>query len=654
MLVMTLAICGTVLFVAVTLLIGFQILNFRANFKRDTATIAAIIANNSTGALAFNDRTAAEEILLSLKGKANVQYAFLVNARDEVMASFGELPHAIARIEFPQPKEFRFHNGSLLYTDQVRLDGKIIGLLYLRSDYRSVFLQFLRFYGGVTGGVLCVGVLLAVHLSGRMRKFVADPVLNLADTARHIGEQNDYSVRSPLQGRGDELGALAKAFNHMLSRIQHQDADLNLSQQKLESLVNSIDGIVWEWSPVDSKFTFVSRQSERILGYPPESWLESTTLWDDIVHPGDAALATQYRAEATARRQPYSYEYRMKAANGGTVWIRESGVVLVENDRPTVFRGIFQDITEQKIAAEELDRLNRQLVDASRQAGMAEVATGVLHNVGNVLNSVNVSANLLRDKLARSKVQNLLKVTQLLRENAADTGNFISQDPRGRQLPGYLIKLGDHLFAEQLAYQKELENLGKNIEHIKEIVSMQQSYASLGGITEAFDPRELVEDALRINEGALARNNVKLVREFAATDLKVAVDKHKVLQVLVNLLRNAKHAIVDSGKTEGLLTVAIQATGHGRVQIHVRDNGIGIPRENLTRIFQHGFTTKKQGHGFGLHSGANAAKEMGGALFVHSDGPGEGAVFTLELPAASFDTRSIVRPAQPQPEPLAA
>jgi PAS domain S-box-containing protein len=647
-LVMTLAICGAVLLVSLGLLILFQILNFRASFQRDTATLSAIIANNSTAALAFDDSKAAGEILDSLKAKPTVLCASLVNSAGVTVAHYGPEGGPDELKEFPAEHQFSYLGGHLLYTEPVQLQGKHIGRLYLSVNYRSVLKELLRFYALVMAGVLLVSVLLATNLTGRMQKLIAHPVLHLAETSRQVGQRNDYSVRSPLDGRGDELGVLARAFNHMLSRIQSQDVALNLSQQKLESLVNSIDGIVWEWNPHDCKFAYVSRQSERILGHPPEKWLDDAKFWDSMVHPDDLARATAARLEAAQPRQSYNCEYRMIAADGRTVWIRESGLLLADNGKLAACRGILQDITEEKNAAAHLNRLNRQLVDASRQAGMAEVATGVLHNVGNVLNSVNVSASLLRDNVGKSQIQNVVKATNLLREHAGDTAAFLTSDPRGRRLPGYLIKLGDHLAAEQLAWQTELDSLGRNIEHIKEIVAMQQSYARLSGVTEDLKAEDLVEDALRLNEAALGRHDIKVLRQFQRVEL-VRVDKHKALQILINLIRNAKYAMDALGKSGRILTVSIFQLQAGRVAIQVRDNGIGIPPENLTLIFQHGFTTKKDGHGFGLHSGVNAAREMGGNLAVQSEGPGQGAVFTLELPAAT--PVNGPRPAASQPPP---
>jgi signal transduction histidine kinase len=269
-------------------------------------------------------------------------------------------------------------------------------------------------------------------------------------------------------------------------------------------------------------------------------------------------------------------------------------------------------------------------MDASRQAGMAEVATSVLHNVGNVLNSVNVASSCIADSLKKSKAANLAKVVTLLREHEADLGNFITNDSKGKQLPGYLAQLAEHLAGEQTTVLNELARLQKNIEHIMDIVAMQQSYAKASGILESLPIVDLVEDAIQMNVGAMERHRINVFREYSETP-PILVEKHKVLQVLVNLIRNAKYACDDSEKPDRQIILRV-ANGNGRIKISVIDNGVGIPAENMTRIFNHGFTTRKDGHGFGLHSGALAAKEMGGILAAFSEGPGRGATFTLELP----------------------
>jgi len=288
---------------------------------------------------------------------------------------------------------------------------------------------------------------------------------------------------------------------------------------------------------------------------------------------------------------------------------------------------------ERRRAEDERENLHRQLLDASRQAGMAEVATSVLHNVGNVLNSVNVCASLASDKIRNSKLLNFNKAVALLKEHEADLPQFLSADPKGRQLPGYFEALAAHLDQERAALLKELSSLTENVNHIKEIVAVQQSYGKRLGVTELLPVVGIVEDALRLNDAALARHQVKVVREYE--DLPpVPVERHKVLQVLVNLIRNARQALDEGGRPDKRLTVRVEKNGGNTVQIAVVDNGVGIPPENLTRIFGHGFTTRRDGHGYGLHSSALAARELGGSLTAHSDGPGQGATFTLELPLA--------------------
>ena len=295
-----------------------------------------------------------------------------------------------------------------------------------------------------------------------------------------------------------------------------------------------------------------------------------------------------------------------------------------------------QEVTEHTQAQAELERVHRQLVDSSRQAGMAEIATNVLHNVGNVLNSVNVSAILASDLAQKSKADGLGRVVALLREHAHDLGEFISSDPRGKHLPVHLGHLAEHLKTEQAAIVKELDSLRSNIEHIKDIVAMQQSYAKVAGVHEIIAVVDLLEDSLRMNTGALARHGVDVVRDFEGQPL-VNIDKHKVLQILVNLVRNAKYACSESGLAGRQVTLSVRSA-NGLVRIVVADNGVGIAPENLTRIFNHGFTTRADGHGFGLHSGALAARELGGTLSVHSDGVERGASFSLELPLYSVET----------------
>ncbi len=321
----------------------------------------------------------------------------------------------------------------------------------------------------------------------------------------------------------------------------------------------------------------------------------------------------------------------------GTFLERYSAPVIGKDGRHYGRIWTFADITVRKRAESDRAALNQRLVEVSRQAGMAEVATNVLHNVGNVLNSVNISCSVIEDKVRNSRVGSVAKTAELLQSHAADMAAFFTTDAAGKKLPEYLGKLAVRLAEEQAAISAELRLLSGNIDHIKDIVAMQQNFSRVSGVTEIIVIAGLIDEALRMSGEALRRHNIKVLREYG--DVPPALmEKAKVLQILMNLISNAKSACADSGRADKQIMVRLTAADDV-ARIAVIDNGVGISPENLTRIFAHGFTTKSDGHGFGLHSSVLAAREIGGDLTVQSQGPGQGATFTLELPLAAAPTK---------------
>ena len=280
---------------------------------------------------------------------------------------------------------------------------------------------------------------------------------------------------------------------------------------------------------------------------------------------------------------------------------------------------------------QELKDTQSELLDTARQAGMAEIATNVLHNVGNVLNSVNTSADVVSRRLRASKALGLGKAMQLINEHPGDLGVFLTEDEKGKLLPGYLNQLVEAIALEQQGMTDELAQLSKSVDHIKDIVATQQSYAGANSLMEPLHISELLEDALRMNAGALTRHHVTVVKEYGEVP-QVMGDKHRLLLILINLISNAKYAMSGLSSRPRQMTLGVKIIDDTTLQVSVKDDGEGIAAENMTRIFAHGFTTRKEGHGFGLHSCALAAIEMNGHLTAHSDGPGKGAQFTLHIP----------------------
>jgi signal transduction histidine kinase len=245
---------------------------------------------------------------------------------------------------------------------------------------------------------------------------------------------------------------------------------------------------------------------------------------------------------------------------------------------------------------------------------------------------------VIREKVINSEITNLEKVASIINEYTDDLGTFFTEHPQGKHIPVYLSEVSKCMQDEQTDIMSRLQVLADNVQHIKDIINMQQSYSKITGFEVQTSLSKLVEDAIQINSAGLERHEVQLIREFEELG-DVEIDKQKILQILVNLISNAKYAVSGNDKEEKLLTIRIYKHGEDHLRIEVADKGVGILKDNLTKIFNHGFTTKKHGHGFGLHSGALAAKEMGGSLAVHSDGVGQGATFTLELPFKPVEVR---------------
>jgi C4-dicarboxylate-specific signal transduction histidine kinase len=295
--------------------------------------------------------------------------------------------------------------------------------------------------------------------------------------------------------------------------------------------------------------------------------------------------------------------------------------------------GLEQRVLER---TRELKDVHRQLVESARQAGMAEIATNVLHNVGNVLNSVKTTTEVVTDRVRKLKLENVRKAAALLQEHHTDLAAFLTRDDRGKILPSYLSQLGQNLEEEREGIHSLLGELGMYAEHIGAIVNLQQSYARPPQALEPIALDKVIEDALRINITGLARSEVKVEKHLTPLP-PVLTDHHKVLMILVNLISNARYALDAVPPGERRLTVRLEHPTADRVLIQVTDTGMGIAPELLTRIFEYGYTTRSEGHGFGLHSSAIAAQVLGGSLTAHSEGLGKGATFKLMLPAGPME-----------------
>jgi signal transduction histidine kinase len=282
-------------------------------------------------------------------------------------------------------------------------------------------------------------------------------------------------------------------------------------------------------------------------------------------------------------------------------------------------------------AKQERKVAQQKLVETARLAGMAEMVSNVLHNVGNAINSVGVATSTMHRRVSQSRIASLTHIAALIEEQGDAFADYLTTDPQGRKVPAYLCSLSDYLAKEQSDLLNDLQILEQHMQHVRDIIHLQQDYSRTRGLTDPVLIETIIEDALQFNREAIAKFDIRIEKHYAPLS-QCLLDRHKLMQILINLFSNAYQAVATDETGPGIVRVVLKQTEPDRVCIEVSDNGIGIATQNMTRIFQHGFTTRANGHGFGLHSSAIAAAELGGSLRAKSDGIGKGATFVLNLP----------------------
>lgn len=446
----------------------------------------------------------------------------------------------------------------------------------------------------------------------------------------HLGGKVEKGEEPFIKEEDDLLSAVAEWLGSIAERKKAEEKMI-----LFRNLIERSNDCIFVIEPKWGRFMDANSRACDSLGYTSKELLNTITIKNiDESMPDDWAWRRQVDELREKSDIVKEAKYRRKDE---TKFFVETSLKLVTREKQEYIIAIARDITERKRAEAKLKAAQEKLLETARQVGMAEVATGVLHNVGNVLNSVSVTAESVQKRIRKSKITYLSDAVNLLEKHSNDLGTFMTTEQGGKKLPAFLANLSQELVNEQGRCLEALEELTRHVQHVADIIQLQQSYSNTKGLIEPTSIEEMVEDAIKINAESLTRNNVQLVRELA--DLPaVLFDRHKVLQILTNIISNAVYALSISERDDRILTIRVKEPEGNRFEIEVCDNGIGIPRENMSRIFEHGFTTKKKGHGFGLHSTALSVNELNGTIEAHSDGPSQGALFSIKLP---FKTQEV-------------
>ncbi len=489
----------------------------------------------------------------------------------------------------------------------------------------------------VTISVIVILGLIAI-LSVGLTIVIMRPIQDLTAATEAVAA-GDLSKKISFKS-DDEFGILAESFRKMQQNLiadiearEEAQERLQISEERLALAFDAANDGIWDYH-VETDDYYLSPRYTSLLGYDPEELPTSSSGMADLTHPDDQRFSNKELVEFVERQPEFELEKRLRHKNGEYIWFRVRGKVVErdERGRPHRIVGTHSDITKRKQAEEELKIAQQKLVEQAHSAGMAEIATSVLHNVGNVLNAATTSSTVIRETLKKSKLNTLTKLAQVVKQNEENFASYIKNDPQGQKFAGFMTELTRVLDGERTRLLSEINTLGQSHEHIRQIIAVQQNYAGVAGVQETVVMRELVQDAVKLLDASFERHHIDFKVEEPKRLPPVEIEKHRVLQIMINLLKNARDSVRDSGRQERIIRARLLGDGVREVKVEVTDNGRGISEEDQDKIFRYGFTTKKDGHGYGLHGCAIAIREMGGSLTFSSEGPDKGATFSFTLP----------------------
>ncbi len=510
--------------------------------------------------------------------------------------------------------------------------------------------------------LLTIGSLIfAAIFAFLIARSLSKPIVTLCKAVTSFGSGNFDTVVG--YASRDELGELSAVFNRM--RIQLKDTisqketvleelqrlnvtledkiaertkDLQTSEARVRAILDNINEGIAVINPTGT-IQSVNPSMADMFGLSKRRIdnIKFDTLLDDQEKVFASAVengASLSIDQLISEHATHPVECNARRKDGGTFPIEFFFSEMSLADK-TMYICVVRDITTRRETEAQLEDVQKQLVDAAHQSGMAEIATGILHNIGNILNSVNLSTEELDRILSNFKLPPFSKAVDMLESNRDDLANFLTKDEKGKKLCDYLIMLQKSFAQDHDKSKQEVACLKEKVQMIKDVISTQQEYAKGTSYSEEIDIGALIEDAIKVEQSSLNKTSIGLTKNLEVLP-KCRVHKTKLLQVMTNLIKNAKEATleVDRAGVERNIVIESGLMDTSHAFIKVIDNGCGISKSHIDKVFQHGFTTKQNGHGFGLHASVIAMNEMSGNIAVESDGPNQGTTFTVTVPLA--------------------
>lgn len=414
-----------------------------------------------------------------------------------------------------------------------------------------------------------------------------------------------------------------------LESAMQESTECRVRERLLTDLIEHANEAIFAIDPMSGLLIETNSTAARVLGYSRVELRQANI--QDIELKLETLAAWQAHIEDLKQQENGMMKEGIHQRKDGTSFPVEVQTRYVEHEGRSYVIACARDITQRKRSESKLREAQDALLETSRKAGMADVASSILHNVGNVLNSLIVNAVQLDEQVKESELKTLLKAKKLIDDQGDDLEDFVKTNAKATKLMTLVAKVTQNLEEEQSNLAEGLSSVRGHLEHVRSIISRQQKHARAAGVIEEVQLEDVIEDAIELSCGEFSTLGIRLIRSYFPNK-RAHVDRNKMLEILVNLLSNAKHALLASQVSDKIIEVVLESPEPSTAKITIKDNGVGIPIDKLHRIFEQGFTTKPEGNGLGLHASAIAAQQMKGQLQCESRGEQLGASFYLVVP----------------------
>ncbi|MBA4148076.1 MAG: HAMP domain-containing protein [Verrucomicrobia bacterium] len=576
--------------------ITYEVFSFRSTLVQEMKTVGAVIAANSTAAVAFNDEGAATEILSALRAEENVLSAALYDANGSLLARYS--PDA-SKTDFPPLPDFtgyRFEQGALLLVQPVERAETRVGTLFIQSDLRDIYNR-LGLYGLIVALVMAGSFLMAFVISRWVQRSISHPILELAQTARTVSEKKDYSVRAQKFGE-DELGELTNAFNDMLRQLGNRDVELFASRERLKLALSASQTGTWEWNLEANQMVW-DEFTKKLFGIDRGTFSGGSGQLIEKFHPQDRPTIMKAVEATLLQGKELKVEGRVIWPDGSEHHLALRGKAVSDGPEAAKFNrvtGVCLDITDRRRAEERIRRMNAELEErvlrrtseltASHQE-MEAFTYSVSHDLRAPLRHITAFAEILEEEFsenfgeeARDYLQRILRGTESMSQLVDDLLNLARIGRQGLSLQKVDINIILHEIVADFQPEMKERNIHWEIEYIPE----------------------------------------------------VSADPGLIRQVLANLISNA----IKYTRPRKEATIHIGSDiPDGEIIIFIRDNGVGFDMKFVDKLFgafQRLHRSEDfEGTGVGLALTERIVRKHGGRVWAQSE-LGKGATFYFSLP----------------------